>query len=398
MNETQSTTKMADHNIVILGGNFAGVGAAHYILRHVFPALGSLNSTYQIILISPSERTFYKIAAPRNITEPSTELFFSINDAFAKYGSSHFQFIQGTAMGLDTAAREIDIMQSGKALRKIQYDYLIIATGTTSQSPLWTLQSDHALTKTSIDEVHHKLQKADSVIIAGGGAVGVETAGEIAHYFSVSSCKLYSGSARLLPRLKSQRIGAEAQSKLEKMGVHVIHDQKVVYAQRAEHGTTSVKFDNGAVEEVDVFIDATGGKPNSQFLPKEWLDDRGYVLTEMSSMKVKKAPARVYSIGDVASYSNQSLLDVVNAIPALGYSVWFDLHSATNGPDAKSLKPKKYAQVQSDMQIVPIGPTGGVGVLFGFQVPNWLVRLVKSRTFLVQKAPGLATGADYEKP
>jgi NADH dehydrogenase FAD-containing subunit len=164
---------MVDHNIVILGGNFAGVGATHYILRHVFPALGSLNSTYQVILISPSERTFYKIAAPRAISEPKTELFFSINDAFAKYGSSHFQFIQGTATGLDTSAGEIDIMASGKALRKIRYDYLIIATGTTSQSPLWTLQSDHMLTKNTIDEVHHKLQKADSVIIAGGGAVGV---------------------------------------------------------------------------------------------------------------------------------------------------------------------------------------------------------------------------------
>ncbi len=49
------------------------------------------------------------------------------------------------------------------------------------------------------------------------------------------------------------------------------------------------------------------------------------------------------------------------------------------------------------MGFVPIGPKGGVGVVFGWRVPSWLVWLAKSRTFFMEKAPGLATGEEVVK-
>ncbi|KAB8224330.1 FAD/NAD(P)-binding domain-containing protein [Aspergillus novoparasiticus] len=386
------------HNIVILGGNFAGVGVAHYILRHVFPAL-SPSTNYHITLVSPSDHTFYKVSTPRSISQADAKLFFSIRDAFEFYDSSLFAFVQGTATALDAISKEVVVTDSKGETRKIRYDSLVIATGTATRSPLWSLQSDHSLTESSIDDIRRKLQRAKSVIIAGGGPAGVETAGEISHYFTVPSCQLYSGGKRLLPRLKNARVADDAESKLKQLGVHVFHNTKVVSAHSAGKDKTLVTFDDGSTKEVDVFIDATGGTPNTGFLPREWLNQKGYVTTDMASLRVLSAPEQIYSIGDVASYSKQNLLDVIQAVPALGYTIWSDLRQKPgNDVGGKSLKPSHYSQIKADMQVVPIGPSGGVGVIFGYRIPNWLVWVLKSRTLLVHKAPELASGADYKNP
>lgn len=47
--------------------------------------------------------------------------------------------------------------------------------------------------------------------------------------------------------------------------------------------------------------------------------------------------------------------------------------------------------------MVPIGPKGGVGALFGWRIPSLMVRLIKARTFFVEMAPGAVEGKDYIK-
>jgi NADH dehydrogenase FAD-containing subunit len=387
------------HNIVIIGGNFGGVGIAHYLLRHVIPALPTRDVQFKVILISPSSHTYYKIAGPRSVSVPESQLFYPISDAFNDYSESLFAFLQGTATAVDASAHTVAVELENHLTQTVAYDSLVLATGTTGSSLLWTLHGSHELTKTALSDTHSRLKTAKSVLIAGGGAVGVEIAGEIAHYFKVSSITLLSGSTRLLPRLQNSKVGETAQKILSAKGVTVIHKAKVLSSTAQPSGTTLVSLSDGNSKEVDVYVDATGGKPNTGFLPKSWLNESGYVVTEPTTLRAMKAGAGVYSVGDVASYSKQGLLDVLQAVPAIGYSIWFDLHSKYgDGASTRALKEKKYKQITSDMQFVPIGPDGGTGAVFGMKVPSWMVKMVKSKTFFVEKAPGLATGADYTKP
>jgi hypothetical protein len=76
----------------------------------------------------------------------------------------------------------------------------------------------------------------------------------------------------------------------------------------------------------------------------------------------------------------------------LGYSVYHDLSKG-----GKELKVKKYKQIQKAMGVVPIGPKGSVGVIFGWRVPSWFVWLVKARTFMMENAPGVANGVQVLK-
>ena len=123
------------HNIVVLGGNFAGVSAAHYILRHVLPLLNNEKSAYKVTLISPSDHTFFKVGVPRAlVSSPDLERpFASIPDALQNYKPSEFSFIQGEAVGVDETTKTVSVKSTGNSKdSSTQYDSLVIATGTTS--------------------------------------------------------------------------------------------------------------------------------------------------------------------------------------------------------------------------------------------------------------------------
>jgi NADPH-dependent 2,4-dienoyl-CoA reductase/sulfur reductase-like enzyme len=376
------------HNIVILGGNFSGVSTAHYLLRHVLPSLNSTASespAFKVTLVSPSDRTFFKIGAPRVLASTKISVdkpFASIPDAFSHYEASEFSFNQGEAVAVDEAATTVSIRSTATShLDLLQYDSLVIATGMTSPSPLWSLHGDYKLTLGAFEDMHKRLPKAETILIAGGGPTGIETAGEIAYFHKPKNITLLSGGTRLLPRLKNTAVGKAAEGQLTSLKVKTVHNLKVTSSTKLEDGRFLVKLSDNSTKTVDIYLDATSGTPNTNFLPASWLDD-------------------------AASYSKASVLDATLPVPAVCYSIWSDIQAVAIGVgDLKKspvrsaiLKEKKYKQFESDMQFVPVGPKGGAGVMFGVKVASIVVWLLKSRTFFMEKAPGLATGADFLKP
>ncbi|KAH8790783.1 hypothetical protein BGZ57DRAFT_27138 [Hyaloscypha finlandica] len=386
------------HNIVILGGNYAGANTAHYLLRHVLPLLNSNGDkpAYKVTLVSPSDHTFFKVGAPRamvstNKTERQAP-FASLTEAFSSYPTSTFTFVLGSAIALDEKTKIITVKTEKE--ERVHYDSLIIATGTTSNSPLWTLHNSFEQTTTAFEDLNKSLETAKTILIAGGGPAGVETTGEIAYKYKGQgkSITILSGQDTLLSYLKHPTASRLAESQLARLGVKIIHQLRVLSTSVLESGRTEVLLSDGSKQVVDLYIDSTGGTPNSSFLPSSWLDGRKKVITEPTTLRSTPAGANVYSLGDVASFSKGNVLDSTWSIPALGYSVYEDLSKG-----GKGLKEKRYKQVVKVMSVVPIGPKGGVGVIFGWRVPNWFVWLVKARDFLLGKAPGLATGADVVK-
>jgi NADH dehydrogenase FAD-containing subunit len=397
------------HNIAVLGGNFAGVSTAHYLLLHVLPLLNSTNSNksgYKVTLIAPNDHTFFKVGAPRALSSPDIPLektFASIPEAFSHYKTSEFTFIQGEAVQLDDATKTISVNSGGDIKNtSVHYDSLVIATGTTSVSPLWTLHGDYKKTRDAFADLHSRLPQAKTVLIAGGGAAGVETAGEIAYFYKQASITLLSGGTRLLPRYKHTSLAKAAESQLSSLSVRTIHNLQVSSSTTLPDGKTSLKLSDGSTKVVDIYIDATGGTPNSSFLPTSWLDDSKRVATDGTTLRATSAPAGIYSIGDVASFSKGNIPDAVWSVSALGYSIWSDLRKSGEEKEGTIdggavLKEKKYKQIQADMGAIPIGPKGGVGVIYGWRVPSWLVWLLKSRNFMMDKSPGLATGEAVNK-
>ena len=310
------------HNIVIIGASFAGLTAAHGLLRHLLPSLKSQSHSYKVTIISPSPYFYWKIGAPRTIVNPSAlpidKALIPIADAFTVYPKEQYEIIYAFVTRVDSESRTVYTDKDGG----YSYDSLIICSGTTFASPLWSLSQGTEKLKAGLENVSRRLPSAGTVVIVGGGAAGVETAGEMGHvYGGKKDITIYSGSSQLLSKLQNKTVGKDAELELKKMGVNVVNGVKILCSTR--NGDTDVlRLSNGETITVDLYIDATGDKPNASFLPSDWLDDNGFVKVNKQTLELDvQDVAGVYAFGSVASYSDGGLLHVRFAIKPLLESI-----------------------------------------------------------------------------
>ncbi|KAI1178250.1 hypothetical protein F4777DRAFT_539018 [Nemania sp. FL0916] len=412
--------------IVILGGNFGGLGVAHFLLRHSIPSLQALdkNARFHITLVSPNSKAYFKVGSPRTLVQPQllpeAKLWKPLSEAFAQYSSEQITVIQALAIKILPDERTVTIMFKSPSPdqvdeRSIPYDALFIATGTSAENPIWTLHEDETMTSRIFAQLHKALPSAKTILIGGGGPVGVETAGEIASVHRDAEITLLSGGERLLPRVKSA-VGARAEEQLKQLGVKVVHGVEVIHGGRApgSESASQVSLSDDTSRTVDVYIDATGGAANSHFVPEEWLGELGPGRDQAAHrVKTRDAYFRVadgvYAVGDIVSGSGSTLFELDAMVPTACSAFVVDVakklntEPATSGgllgmffrggasvPVEKEFKPLR------NTIIVPIGPDGGVGLVMGWQVPSWFVRVAKSKTFLIDMFDTVVSGSKWK--
>lgn len=314
------------HTIVVIGASFGGLAVAHGLLKTVLPAIGS-KETYKVVQIAPNDEFYWKIGAPRVIGNakslPLEKALIPIAPGFKAYSKEQYEFIKAYVTSIDPSSKTVHTSTSAA----VHYDSLVIASGTNFASSLWTVSDGSEPLKEALNAIHQKLPGADSIVVAGGGAAGVETAGELGEvYGKKKEITLLSGSTSLLSRLHNKNMGRDAQSRLEKMGVKVVNDSVRVVEHTTENGKEVLKLSNGETKTVDLYIEATGDKPSSKFVPQEWLDEKQQVKTDPQTLRLNVSGVTgVYCIGSVASYSDGSIMDVKFATPAILESIKLDL-------------------------------------------------------------------------
>ena len=414
----------AVHQIVIVGASFSGIPAAHGLLKDILPPLSAGGKQgYKVILISLSPDFYWKIGAPRAIVAPeklpTEKVLVPIADGFKSYSKEQFEFVCASVESIDPAAKTVQTSTPAS----IHYDSLVIASGTSFGGPLWSISGGSEVLTEALNDIHKRLPIAKSVLVVGGGAAGVETAGELGeNYGGKKEITILSGSSQLLPRLKNTNVGKDAEGRLKKMGVKVINDSIKVTSTSEADGKTTAKLSNGTEMVVDVYFDATGDKPNNKFIPEAWLNATGYVKTVAQTLRLDVPDTTgVYCLGTVGSYSDGSVLDTKFALKPLLESIRLDLMgqretstasitSADPSPSGwiswltswvpyfGSTEPGKrkvlYKKIQSDMQFVPVGSTQGVGVIFGYKIPSFMVKMIKSKDFMIGNVPKLINGTE----
>ncbi|KAF2237905.1 FAD/NAD(P)-binding domain-containing protein [Viridothelium virens] len=406
------------NEIVIVGASFAGLGAAHYFLKHILPLLKSQgDGKYHVTLVDSSSHFYFRVGSPRSMVSkqmiPDSKLFLPIADGFKQYSTSDFTFIQATATDWDPNSRTITISlaHTGKS-KTLNYHALILATGTRTATPLTSLHGDHTTSQQALDEMNSALLTAQSIIIGGGGPSGVETAGEIGHQLNgyagwfrarpsnpKARITLYSGSDKMLPMLRPAA-SRQAETYLAKVGVDVVHGVKVVGSEARGDGQTVVRFANGEESAVDVYVPSVGVTPNTGFVPQGLKNERGYVKTNAKTLRVDEAGPRVYAIGDVGSYTRGGVMDIYDAVPVVMTNVKADLMAGSSVTDEKArakVQDRLYEPNLKETQIVPVGRSKGVGAVFGWKLPSFMVWLIKGRDYMVAQAQVMVNGTKWEK-
>ena len=244
-------------NIIIIGGGIAGTRVAQELAKF-------RNKGVAIKLIDAKDYFEVPYATLRGIIKPNTigkRLRKKYRD-FVKV-----DFIQGKVIEISPNTIKLE---NGKEL---EFNIAIIATGSRYKrfsipKPADIVRNMEERDK-QFQEEHQKLDKAQKILIIGGGPVGVELAGDIAYYYPEKTVYLIEALPRLLNNFKP-RASKIAKKELENMGVQVILNE-FIERDMNETGLWISKTSNKSYS-ADLEYFCIGVSTNTSFMRKNFFE------------------------------------------------------------------------------------------------------------------------------
>ncbi|KAL3490617.1 putative apoptosis-inducing factor [Aspergillus germanicus] len=386
-------TKPAEmKNIVIIGGSYAGLSTAHQILKQTTK---STSSPVKITLISRDTHLYWNLAAPRAVVSakevPDEKIFVPIAEGFKQYPKGMFELVTGSAVGVDATSKVVSVSVAGegqpgeKTRIEISYDTLVLCTGSDTKvaTPFKSRGSTEA-TKSALHEYQRLIKAAKKILVAGAGPTGVETAGELAfEYGSAKRIILASATPTILPGPnRPPSVPKTAESQLRSLNVDVRLNTKVTTETKLADGTWKLTLSTGEELVVDMYIPTFGVKPNTSFLPAEFLDANGFVRVDQY-LRVTGIKD-VYAIGDVSNMQGPHAFHVKAQSKYLAKSLLL-------GVAGKRSAAVPYKASTSDMLAVQIGKKAGTGHAGSMKLPSFMVAYVR-KTLFVENGPKTVDG------
>lgn len=378
---TQDAPTTMAETVVILGAGYAGIGIAHMLLKHTRPKVKELT----VVLVSPTTHHYWNMAAVRGIIPgefADEQLFKAIEPGFENYPQNSFKFVLGAATGIDITTNSVCV-KTANDITTLGYTQLIIATGSSYPGGLpFTIVGTYEASTSALHSLQEEVKTAKSIVIAGGGPTGVETAGELAQTFGDSKqITLITSGDKPLPSLRSD-VGNSAAVELEKLKVKIIPGVHVTSTNTTDH-QASVTLSDGQTLLADLYLPLYGMRPNSQFIPSQLLDSRGNLKLD-KNLRVTGVD-NVWGVGDVGDLEPKQLIYAERQAIHLGKNL--DAVLVGRQEDVKDLKPTVTPQV-----FVTIGKKTGTGQYNWVRIPGFVVSAAKGRTFFSDKGSGLIAG------
>lgn len=201
---------------------------------------------------------------------------------------------------------------------KQAYDILVIATGTRTIGDLpWKSSQDgYQATKDILDKYRDLVKSSKSIVVAGGGPTGVETAGELGfEYGKTKEITLITSAAELCHDCFPINVSQFAEKELLKLHVKITKGVRVTDSKPTADGKTELTLDNGETKTVDLYLPTVGMLPNSEFIPKALLDDKGYVAVD-EFLRVKTVKD-VWAVGDISNLDPAQIIYLNKQITAI---------------------------------------------------------------------------------
>ncbi|RDX48829.1 FAD/NAD(P)-binding domain-containing protein [Lentinus brumalis] len=366
--------KFPKKTVVIVGGGAAGGGLARDLSKKLDASL------YNIVLVN--DRTFYVhlIAMARIAVSGEDKLEDKALFGFDKL----FYNGNGTVkIGKAVAIAEAGVGKGGELVledgERIPYTSLVLATGSTWPSII-QLPGTESEAKTYINSWRSKVEKAQHVVVVGGGAVGIELVGEIREAYPKKKITLIHSQDLLLNSVYPDKYRKDIERRVRIRNIDVILGDAI---ENPVEGVTGVTTKNGkSIPDADLVIQAFGSKPNTEFvksLGDGVVNEHGFVKVN-EFLEVPGHPG-VFAVGDIIDWKEQKQAAKANThIKVVAANVLSFLQG-------KPLK-QKY-KGSAEMILIPLGKSGGAGylsILWGIILGDWLSRTMKGKDLFVSMA------------
>lgn len=191
---------------------------------------------------------------------------------------------------------------------QIDYDYLVVATGSSHSSPFKSTDMSAIYQAAHIQAEYKELAKAETILIIGGGLVACELASEISHAEFPAHCPqkkritiVESGGS--LVRRATPKQQREMHEYLNSLGVQVITNERILDFDWVDMSFTSAK--GHVYRDYDKVFVATGNKPRTTMLTEsEWddvIDKDGMVRVRPTLQVQKKGMDNIFIGGDITN-------------------------------------------------------------------------------------------------
>ncbi len=215
--------------------------------------------------------------------------------------------VHGSLTGLDPVAREVQVRLADGSGVVEPYDVLIISTGVTNG--FW--RTSALMSRDEVDDHvrshHERLASARSVAVIGGGAAALSAAANLRIRWPHQDVDLFFPGDRPLVHYHP-RAWKPVRSRLVDLGVrlHPGHRAAVPDGFACDEITNEpVEWQTGQpATRADAVLWAIGKvQPNTDWLPKDLLDDLGFVEVSTTLQSVRCPD--IFAIGDVAATDPQ---------------------------------------------------------------------------------------------
>ena len=234
-------------NVVVLGGSFAGVELVRRLAE-------TLPTGCRIVWVEKNSHLNYSFNFPRFavMTGHEGEAFIPYDGIVGAALPGILTRVQDTAVDLtDTHV----VLASGK---RIEYAYLVIATGSSQPLPVQVAATERGDACRELRSVQELVQASQRIALVGGGAVGVELASDIKDFYPDKDVTLVHSQERLMSRF-GKRLGDYVHAALQdELGVRILLNERPQMPAAASSGgvatSASLTFSNGRAEEFDLIV------------------------------------------------------------------------------------------------------------------------------------------------
>lgn len=338
-------------------------------------------------------RSFWNIASVRGVVPGQfgdDVLFYPIEPELAQYPKDSWELVLGKAATLNDDKNTVVVATNDGDRRTIAYDAIVIATGTRAKEDMpWKEVGTTEQTKKVLHDVRQQLTAAKTIVVAGGGITGTETAGEIGFEFAQKGKKdvyfVYADQLPLGPPL-ADNVRKAALNELTKLKVKSIPNTKVTAVKTEANGQKTLeltgKDGKKTTMTTDAYVPTIGSIPNTSFVPSSMLDPRGYVKQD-ASLRVP-GHDNVFVVGDVGN-----LEDEYGRIADLQTQhVVKSIHAHFTG----AAKPADYVADPKVIAGITIGRSRGTGQMGTWKLPSIMIWLAKGRHIGTDYAKQLVQG------
>lgn len=293
-------------NIVIMGGSYGGLRAARVLAEKLVD-----RHDYRIIVIDRNSHMNHLYVLPRYSILPNHEpkAFIPYTRIF-RHGEHRHMIIQATIRSMtrnsvtvsyplpsspgDLSGPSAAALDEG-GVQVIPFEFAIYALGASLPQPINVWQCIEPTVSTDSDSTDHgpktpegnfdgsklpsiswlkaaqaRVQKSESVIVVGGGALGIQIASDIAAVHPTKRVTLIHSRKQLLP-IYPLELHERVMEFLSKLGVSVVLDSRLSWESmqqdiRDEQNQRILTTVSGEEYRADTVFICTGAKPNVDIL------------------------------------------------------------------------------------------------------------------------------------